>query len=686
MGSHYVRSMSSIHVRVFALVVAALAVLVADAYAQVAAQVYVSGLNLPVAFAQDPSDPTVQFVVQQGGLIRVIKDGILQATPFLDLSSAISTTDVEQGLLGMAVDPAYGSNGRFYVNFSDLSGHTVVARFKRSAGNPLIADPSSRFDFLWSTGERFVFHPFVNHYGGTLDFGPDGYLYIGMGDGGGDNDPTHLAQNPNSLLGKMLRIDVNVSDADVEGFDIPPTNPFLDSIPVAALPEIWSFGLRNPWKFTFDMPSRGGNGAMLIGDVGEFRWEEINYEPAGRGGRNYGWRNYEGSQKNVQTDALAFSPPVMPIFEYDQYEGIAAVMSGYVYRGTALNTGFKGRYFFADLTGRVWSLKLNVNPTTGEAFSSDLREHTAELSNQGALGFLTGFGVDSAGELYVIGYTTGRLIKIVDTGAPFVPGPPTAAADFNGDKHPDILWQNQSNGYLAAWTMNGTTQTAASLLTPDAVGDTNWKIVATARINSDFKTDIVWQNQATGQLALWIMNGTTILEATTFEHGRVFDAAWKVVAAADMNGDGRTDLIWRHTQGWIAVWFMDGLRLIDSALLGPGQVADPDWTIVGAGDFNSDGRNDLVWHHRQGWIAVWFMNGAQQLGTALPSVDRVADTDWDIVGIWDPNADGHSDFLWYRRRDGFIATWLMNGMTVVQSVLLNPGQVADTTWRIAGPR
>jgi hypothetical protein len=234
--------------------------------------------------------------------------------------------------------------------------------------------------------------------------------------------------------------------------------------------------------------------------------------------------------------------------------------------------------------------------------------------------------------------------------------------------------------------MNGTTRTATSLLQPDAVGDTNWKIVATPRINSDFKTDIVWQNQATGELALWIMNGTTLLEATTFEHGRVFDASWKVVAAADMNGDGRTDLIWRHTQGWIAVWFMEGLRLINSALLGPGQVADPNWTIVGAGDFNGDGRNDLVWRHAQGWIAVWFMNGAQHLGTAVPSVDRVADTDWIIVGIWDPNGDGRPDFLWHRRRDGFIATWLMNGMTVVQTLVLNPAQVADTNWRIAGPR
>lgn len=657
----------------------------ADAAAQLQGQVYVSGLSFPVAFAQDPSDPSVQFVVEQAGLIRVIKSGLLQSTPFLDLTSSIASGG-ERGLLGMALDPAYGANGRFYVNFTNPDGDTVIARFRRSTGNPLIADPNSRFDFLWSTGERRIRQPFSNHNGGTVTFGPDGYLYIGMGDGGSGNDPSHLAQNPLSLLGKMLRIDVNVADGDAEGFEIPPDNPFLDNVPVAARPEIWSFGLRNPWKFSFDPPSRGGTGAMIIGDVGQNRWEEVDYEPAGRAGRNYGWRNYEGSQKNVQSAALAFAPPVMPVFEYDHGEG-GSISGGYVYRGAALNASFKGRYFFADFSsGRVWSLRFVLHPTTGEATTADLREHTSALSVPGGLGLISGFGEDADGELYVICYTTGRLVKIAGTGGPFPVAFPAPAADFNGDQLPDLLWQHQTSGFLAAWFMSGTTRTATSLLQPDAVGDTAWKIVATPRMNSDFKHDIVWQNTTTGQIVLWIMDGTTLLQSSTFEHDRVLDASWKVVAAADMNGDGKTDLIWRHTQGWIAVWFMDGIRLLGSELLGAGRVADPNWAIVGIGDFNFDGKTDLVWHHAQGWIAVWLMNGTQLTATAIPSIDRVADAEWRIAGVWDPNGDGRPDLFWHRRTDGLIATWLMNGLTVVQSLLLSPSQVPDTNWRIVGPK
>src|SRR5215216_1232773 len=176
--------------------------------------------------------------------------------------------------------PDYATSARFFVNFTNTAGDTVVARFRRSASNALAADPSSRFDLVWSTGERVIRQPFSNHNGGSLVFGPDGYLYIGMGDGGSANDPNHLAQNMTSLLGKMLRIDVSVPDTHATGFVIPTNNPFRTS----SAPEIWSIGLRNPWKFTFDDPARGGTGAMVIADVGQGAWEEIDYEPAGRSG------------------------------------------------------------------------------------------------------------------------------------------------------------------------------------------------------------------------------------------------------------------------------------------------------------------------------------------------------------------------------------------------------------------
>jgi len=380
------------------------------AAAQLRLQVVASGFTQPLAFVQDPSNPAVQYVAEQGGRIRVLRAGVLQGTDFLDLSTAVSTGG-ERGLLGLALPPDYASSGRFYVNFTNTAGDTVVARFRRSAGNPLVADPSSRFDLQWPDGQRFIVQPFANHNGGNIVFGPDGFLYIGMGDGGSGNDPDNRAQDPNSLLGKMLRIDVGVPDSDPRGYRVPAGNPFASGAPVTALGEIWAFGLRNPWRFTFDDPARGGSGAMIIGDVGQNAWEEIDYEPAGRGGRNYGWRLREGAHDNVLTAPPAYLPLQEPIFEYDHSVG-PAVTGGYVYRGTALGIGFAGRYFFADFGGRVWSLALGVDPGTGEAVASGLVEHTAELGGSAAIGLVSSMGVDADGELYLLDWSDGRVLRL----------------------------------------------------------------------------------------------------------------------------------------------------------------------------------------------------------------------------------------------------------------------------------
>jgi hypothetical protein len=241
-----------------------------------------------------------------------------------------------------------------------------------------------------------------------MSFGPDGFLYIGMGDGGSGNDPDARAQNPSELLGKMLRIDVNVSDAHPTGFDIPPDNPFR----AGPAPEIWAFGLRNPWRFSFDDPGLGGTGAMVIGDVGQSAREEIDYEPAGRGGRNYGWRNREGTLENVTTLPPAFLPLTNPIFEYDRTVG-RSITGGYVYRGTALGAAYRGRYFYADfITGRVWSLALTIHPGTAEATASDVREHTADLGGAPLVASLSSWGVDAAGELYLVNYSAGTILRI----------------------------------------------------------------------------------------------------------------------------------------------------------------------------------------------------------------------------------------------------------------------------------
>ena len=381
------------------------------AVAQLRAPVYASGLDLPVAFVQDPSDPTVQFVVEQGGRIRAVRSGAVQGAPFLDLT-AVVLSGGERGLLGLAFPPDYASSGRFYVNFTrQPDGATVVARFRRS-GNPLAADPGSRFDLVWSTGLAHVPQPFANHNGGCLAFGPDGYLYIGLGDGGSGSDPQNNAQRTDQLLGKILRVDVDVADAHPQGFVVPAGNPGFPR------PEIWSLGLRNPWKFTFDDPARGGTGAMLIGDVGQNAWEEVDYEPPGRAGRNYGWRNREGAHDHVQTIPPAVQPLVDPIFEYSHAEG-RSISGGYVYRGASMPDD-RGRYFFGDfITRRVWSIALTVNPASGEAAAGDLVEHTQDLGGPTAVGNVSGFGLDAAGELYFINYSAGSIHRL--TRGPGVP-------------------------------------------------------------------------------------------------------------------------------------------------------------------------------------------------------------------------------------------------------------------------
>ena len=384
-------------------------------------RVHASGLTSPVAFVQDPSNAAVQFVVEQGGRIRILQNGVVQTTDFLDLRGSISSSG-ERGLLGLALAPDYTSSGRFYVNFTNPAGDTVIARFRRSAGNPQVADSLTRFDLRWPSGLPYIVQPYSNHNGGNLAFGPDGYLYIGLGDGGSGNDPENRAQNPAELLGKMLRIDVSVPDADAAGYAIPPTNPFVSGGPAGVLREIWSVGLRNPWRYSFDPPARGGTGALIIADVGQGAWEEIDYEPAGRGGRNYGWRNREGAHPNVTSPPPVYnaSSLIDPVHEYSHSVG-QSITGGFVYRGSALPAAYRGRYFFADyVQGRVWSIALTINGS-GEATASSTRtDHTAEL---GAVGNISAFGVDAAGELYVVSHTNGTIIQI--TSAAPVPSAPT---------------------------------------------------------------------------------------------------------------------------------------------------------------------------------------------------------------------------------------------------------------------
>jgi glucose/arabinose dehydrogenase len=435
------------------------------ALAQLKSEVVTTGLSSPVALVPDPAFGNVMYVVEQGGLVRVLQNGALQATPFLDLR-ALTVGTGERGLLGMAFAP--DASGRVFVNYTNLSGDTVVSRYTRTPANPLVADPATRLDLRWPNGERFILQPYANHNGGHLAFGPDGFLYIGLGDGGSANDPNNNAQGPFTLLGKMLRIDVGVPDSDPQGYRVPPDNPFLDQQPIVALEEIWSFGLRNPWRYSFDDFGAGATGALIIGDVGQGTREEIDYEPRGAGGRNYGWRLREGrvATPNVAATTPAFVPLTDPIFDYGRSEG-RAVTGGYVYRGQALGAAYRGRYFFADsVSARVWSLGLAIG-VNGEAIATNVIEHTAELG--GSPGAVVSFGRDLAGELYLVTHE-GAILKIVpDPAASNLPSPPS-----------DVRAVVSGSTVTISWTppLTGIIPTGYQLEAGSVAGSANLAIVA----------------------------------------------------------------------------------------------------------------------------------------------------------------------------------------------------------------
>jgi glucose/arabinose dehydrogenase len=387
------------------------------AAAQLRGETIVRGLVNPVAIAAVPDDRSAFLIVEQRGLIRVARDGGLLPQPFLDLRNDVRSGG-EQGLLGLALAPDYEQSRRVFVYFTNTRGDLVIARFRTSEDNPTVVARESRLDLLWPDGRRFIEHqPFTNHNGGHLAFGPEGYLYIGVGDGGGGGDPTNTAQNPRSLLGKMLRVDVSVPDDDSRGYRVPEDNPFVDGDPLNALGEIWAFGLRNPWRYSFDDWTRGGTSALVIADVGQNAREEINFEPLGRGGRNYGWRLREGRQSFDARTAPAFAPLTDPIHDYGRSLG-ASITGGVVYRGTRLDPTFNGRYFYADfVSGRVFSIGLHLHPDTGEASADDEREHTAALG-RGIVGSVSSFAQDHDGELLLLNYDAGTVVRIVPETPP----------------------------------------------------------------------------------------------------------------------------------------------------------------------------------------------------------------------------------------------------------------------------
>lgn len=343
----------------------------------------VDGLDQPllVTNAGDGSDR--QFIVEQVGRIRIVRDGELLPEPFLDVSDLI-TAGGEQGMLGLAFHPEYRANGRFFINYTDLEGDTVVAEYRSESAGADVASPQSARVLLR------VDQPYANHNGGALAFGPDGYLHIALGDGGSGGDPHNNGQRLDTMLGKLLRIDVDSTSDDL-AYGIPDDNPFVDRD--GARPEIWAYGLRNPWRFAFDGDD------IWIGDVGQSQLEEINRMPAARAGLNYGWNIMEGD--------ACYEPPtdcdrdglVLPVTTYTHEDG-CSVTGGYVYRGSI--SSLVGAYVFGDYcSGTIWAVD-----ASGQAQQDPVQLLSTDFS-------ISSFGLDERGELYVTDLG-GTVLQVVE--------------------------------------------------------------------------------------------------------------------------------------------------------------------------------------------------------------------------------------------------------------------------------
>jgi glucose/arabinose dehydrogenase len=369
--------------RTISLVLLLLAV---AAFGQEAAlQPIATGLNQPVALTH--AGDTRLFITEQVGTIRIYDALGLRATPFLDIRSIVLSGG-ERGLLSVAFHPQYRDNGLFFVYYTNRNGDNSVARYKVTS-DPDVADASSGTILLT------IPHPnFANHNGGQLQFGPDGYLYIGTGDGGSGGDPNNNAQNLNQLLGKMLRIDIDHGTP----YAIPPSNPFAQR--AGARGEIWAYGVRNPWRFSFDR----ANGDLWIGDVGQDAFEEVDLQPATSiGGENYGWRKMEGQHCYNPSSNCIDAGVTFPVLEYSHAGGACSISGGYRYRGTQI-VSLRGAYLYGDYcSGTIWkATQTGATWVSNALFTTTLR--------------ISAFGEDLSGELYVMDVAKGIVYKIAPRG------------------------------------------------------------------------------------------------------------------------------------------------------------------------------------------------------------------------------------------------------------------------------
>ncbi len=574
-----------------------------------------ASLTVQITHAGDGSGRI--FLVQQSGAIRILSHGTVLPTPFLNIASRVNYSG-ERGLLGLAFPANFQGKKYFYVYYTrQPDGAITLSRFFLLPGNPNTADPASEQVVLT------IPHPVSNHNGGQIAFGPDGFLYMGTGDGGGGGDPDNNAQNPAVLLGKMLRID---TESSTNSYQIPGRNPYLTN--PAFRPEIWAFGLRNPWRFSFDRAT----GDLFIGDVGQNLWEEIDYQPSGSfGGQNYGWRVLEGTHDFNVPLGFDRGAVTLPVAEYSHSVG-SSITGGFVFRGPGPKR-MKGVYFYGDyVTGRIWGLKRVGGTWTNQ----ELADTPFGISC---------FGEDEAGYLYLSDYFGGTIYRVEDVR-------PVPYGDFNGDGLSDGLWQNTLTGSRVITFTGGSAVEVTNW-------PTAWQLAGSGQFGNDGKTDILLQNSMTGQRMVWMMDGGVIRSNIVFTTRPV---EWQMAATGDFNRDTRSDILWQNTvTGACELWLMNGLVQTSNVVLGAVSLG---WRMVGTGDFSGDGKPDILWQHTgTGDTAVLFMDDTTP-GTSAYLI--TAPLEWRVGGTGDFDSDGNSDILWQNITTGEWGGWLMNRTTVLQ--------------------
>jgi glucose/arabinose dehydrogenase len=556
-------------------------------------QTVTSGLSLPILVTNAKDGTKRLFIVQQRGIIKVVQPGSNVNTDFMNIASKVSPSGSERGLLGLAFHPNFASNSYFFVNYTRASdGATVIARYTATNGNTL-GDPNSEVIVLT------IPQPFSNHNGGNIVFGPDGHLYIGMGDGGSANDPGARSQNINDLLGKMLRITPSVAAVPpVPAYTAPSDNPYVG---VNGADEIYAIGLRNPWRWSFD---RGGTNQLYAGDVGQDALEEVDIVT--RGG-NYGWRVYEGNScTNLDPGLCTPANYTSPIIQYSHTAGRVSITGGYVYRG-GLGTIPNGNYLYADYSsGEIF----RYNGTT----SSVLLDLPTLVSS---------FGEDEDGEIYICNYsfTAGgsSVSKLVRA---------KASADFDGDFKTDYSVFRASNNFW--YSINSSNNTVKYL----QFGATN-DVLVPEDFDGDNITDAAVFRPSSGSWFAFRSSNNTLTSTNWGQNG---DTA----IAADYDGDAKADwAVFRPSNG---TWYV--LRSTNLGFTTTQLGASGDKPITG--DFDGDGKMDLATFRPSTgeWRTIRSLNGASQ------TTQFGASTDTPVPGDYDN--DGKTDLAVYRNGTWYI--------------------------------